>query len=188
MTEDRRIRRTQRLLHHALIELILERGYRNITIQEVSARADIGYRTFFRHYNSLDDLLLDVIQETLDELDRRLDLYRPESDLEGVLLHKGIGLFRFVQEREAIFRVLLLDDGVRFTIQPLLNRARSRAQAAIPPQEGIPASIVANHLIISTLALLRWWLEFDLAYPPEEMGQFFLELIIRPLWSAISQS
>ncbi len=188
MPADRRIRRTQRLLHRALVELILERGYRNITIQDVAQRADVGYRTFFRHYHSLDALLLDVIRETLDELDRRLDLYRPETDLEGVLLPKGIGLFRFVQEQEAIFRVLLLDDSVRFAMQPLLQRARQRAQNALPPQNDIPAAILANHLIISTLALMRWWLEFDFPHPAEEMGRYFIELIVRPLWQKQEQA
>ncbi len=188
MPEDRRVRRTQRLLQEALIALVIEKGYRNLTIQDVARRADIGYRTFFRHYESLDDLLIQVTSKTLDELDQRLNLYQLETDRERTLLQKSIGLFQFVQERTAIFRVLLLDDNVRFTLQPLLQRVRQRFMEALPPQNRIPPPILANHLVISTLALLRWWLEFDFPYPPEKMGAIFMELIIQPIWELQAQS
>lgn len=181
MQTDRRSRRTRRLLQDALIELILQRGYRNLTIQDVTAQADIGYRTFFRHYQSLDELLRDVVGETLEELDRRLDLYRPEANPEGVMQRKGAGLFAFAREREAIFRVLLLDDHVRFALQPLLDSARKRVQAALPPQDKVPADALAHHLVVSTLALLRWWLENDFPQPPERMGEIFFNLIVRPI-------
>ena len=63
--EDRRIRRTRKLLHEALVELIAEKDYDDITVQEITARADIGHRTFYRHYADKDELLSAVMQDTL---------------------------------------------------------------------------------------------------------------------------
>ncbi|RMF49298.1 MAG: TetR/AcrR family transcriptional regulator, partial [Anaerolineae bacterium] len=168
----------------ALVTLILERGYRNITIQDVAEQADIGYRTFFRHYDSLDALLTDTAQAVMDELDQRLDIYAPpNSDVRTEMSEKGRKLFDFVREQEAVFRVLLLDDGARFILQPLLQRARQRVERALAalPSSPLPHPIVANHLIISTLALMRWWLEFDFPYSSERMGQIFRDLIVLPV-------
>ena len=39
---DRRVQRTRELLQRALIELISERRYDAITIQEIVARANVG--------------------------------------------------------------------------------------------------------------------------------------------------
>ncbi|GAB4534037.1 MAG: TetR/AcrR family transcriptional regulator [Anaerolineales bacterium] len=184
MPNDRRIRRTRKLLHSALATLILARGYRNITIQDVAEHADIGYRTFFRHYASLDDLLLDMVQTVMDELDQRLNIYTPPSgDMRTEMSAKGQALFAYVREHETIFRVLLLDDGARFAIQPLLQRARQRVETALSdlPSNLLPHPVVANHLIISTLALMRWWLEYDFPYENERMGQIFVDLIVQPL-------
>ncbi len=189
MPTDRRIRRTQKLLQSALVALILEKGYRNITIQDVAGRADIGYRTFFRHYASLDALLTDVVQNVMDELDRRLDIYRPLTGDPGVeMTEKGRQLFAYVREHEAIFRVVLLDDSARFVLHPLLERTRRRVETALQamPERRLPRPVVANHLIISTLALMRWWLEFDFPHDAARMGQIFVDLIVRPVWWALA--
>jgi AcrR family transcriptional regulator len=55
---DRRVQRTREQLQKALIELIGERGYDAITIQEIVDRANLGRTTFYLHYNSKDDLFM----------------------------------------------------------------------------------------------------------------------------------
>ncbi|MEE2033388.1 TetR/AcrR family transcriptional regulator [Rhodococcus chondri] len=55
---DRRVRRTKELLHRALIELLLEKGYSRTTVQDILDRADVGRSTFYSHYRDKDDLLL----------------------------------------------------------------------------------------------------------------------------------
>ena len=55
---DRRVQRTRELLQKTLIELITERGYDAITIQDIVDRANIGRTTFYLHYNSKDELLM----------------------------------------------------------------------------------------------------------------------------------
>lgn len=55
---DRRVRRTKLLLHRALIELILEKGYSRTTVQDILDRADVGRSTFYSHYRDKDDLLV----------------------------------------------------------------------------------------------------------------------------------
>ena len=77
MSQDRRIRRTQKLLGEALIAEAREKGYKNITIQDVTKRADVGYRTYFRHYTGLDELLVSVAQDRLDKFYEILDLPLP---------------------------------------------------------------------------------------------------------------
>ena len=55
---DRRVRRTRQALTLALIELVLEKRYDAITIQDLLDRADVGRSTFYGHYRGKDDLLL----------------------------------------------------------------------------------------------------------------------------------
>ncbi len=179
---DRRILRTKRLLRKALIALALEKGYRHVTIQEVTTQADIGYRTFFRHYSSLDDLLKDVAQSVLDELSTRLALYEPVADLQ-LLTEKGTHLFAYIRKNENIFRVLLLDESAAPLLRPLVEGSRANIAASLESAnvQGFPIPIIANHLIVSTFALMRWWMENDFPYPPKFMGQVFTGLIIQPV-------
>ncbi len=54
---DRRVRRTKWRLKEALLELIDERDYDAITIEDMTERADVGRSTFYSHFTSKDDLL-----------------------------------------------------------------------------------------------------------------------------------
>lgn len=53
---DARVRRTRDALGDALVELMHEKPYAAIQIQEVLARADVGRATFYTHFSDKDDL------------------------------------------------------------------------------------------------------------------------------------
>src|SRR6267378_1760564 len=53
---DRRVQRTRRLLHKALMSLILEKKYESIRVQEILDRADVGRSTFYMHFRDKDEL------------------------------------------------------------------------------------------------------------------------------------
>ncbi|MDX0906328.1 TetR family transcriptional regulator [Sinorhizobium medicae] len=53
---DRRVARTRKSLHQALISLILEKGYDSITVDEICQTANVGRSTFYLHFTSKDDL------------------------------------------------------------------------------------------------------------------------------------
>ena len=54
--EDRRIRRTKRLLRQALAELMNEKDFKDITVKEITDRADLNRGTFYFHYTDTYDL------------------------------------------------------------------------------------------------------------------------------------
>ena len=65
---DRRSARTRRLLGTALLELLHERGYDDITVQDILDRANIGRSTFYAHYYDKDDLLTSELARVIDLL------------------------------------------------------------------------------------------------------------------------
>ncbi|MCI0550259.1 MAG: TetR/AcrR family transcriptional regulator [Anaerolineae bacterium] len=56
--EDRRIRRTRQLLRDSFLELLKEKRYEDISVQDISARADVARSTFYVHYMDKEDLLV----------------------------------------------------------------------------------------------------------------------------------
>jgi AcrR family transcriptional regulator len=192
MTEDRRVRRTQKLLGDALIEVALEKGYKNTTIQDVTEAADVGYRTYFRHYNGLDELLIEVSQDRLDDFYNVLDLPLPGQLLDDPVefFHEiGQTIFEHIQDHEDGLRFLLLDDSSGFALDPVMKRACEKAETFLKslPQENIPADVAANHIITAAFELMRWWLENDLKHSPQKMGQIFTDLVIKPTWLVMTQ-
>jgi len=56
--DDRRTQKTKKYLAAALIELIIEKGYDAITVQDIIDRANVGRSTFYSHYESKEQLLV----------------------------------------------------------------------------------------------------------------------------------
>jgi AcrR family transcriptional regulator len=52
---DRRVSKTRKALKEALTDLILEKGYEAVTVQDVIDRADVGRSTFYAHFIDKDD-------------------------------------------------------------------------------------------------------------------------------------
>ena len=170
---DRRVQRTQQALREALITLVLETGYEPITIRDLIDRADIAYATFFRHYASKDELLRHVLKELVEEINA---LMTPDQSPEAV----GLTLFQHVQANEALYRVLLSDRGPQHFLQRVQETA---AGVVMRDYDGyhnplIPVEVAANHVIAAVFALVKWWLDHDMPYPPERMAQIYWHLIV----------
>ena len=65
---DPRIGRTRAALSRALLALVEEKSFAELSVGDIVTRAGIGYATFFRHYPGKDALLLDVADALTDEL------------------------------------------------------------------------------------------------------------------------
>lgn len=175
---DRRVLRTHRRLAEALIALTVERGYDDVTIRDITERAEVGYATYFRHYPDKDALLLDVLDVFLEELLELLQLHandeRPERSSELV--------FDFAREHSQLCRVLLSSR----TSPALIERmrqvgAQSALQQNAPLDDSfVPAEVAAHHMVSASIALIQWWLDRDMPYSPEHMARIHFELIVRP--------
>ena len=173
---DRRVRRTRRLLRAALFELMGEKGYDTLTIQEITDRADLNRATFYLHYGSKDELLADGLEASFDELVVQFDELSPEKpawdDVSSILL-----TFRHTAEHADLYKMLLSDKGSSYIIFRILNYTaaygRKQLQDSMPPGTPLPvtADLVCYHIAGSLFALLSWWLQNDMPYTPEYMAE-----------------
>src|SRR4030095_3845389 len=64
-TKDRRIQKTQNLLHDALASLIREKPYDSIVVKEILDRAKVGRSTFYMPFRDKDTMLVSGINHML---------------------------------------------------------------------------------------------------------------------------
>ena len=68
---DPRVKRTRQLLHHAVLELIHEKAFRHITVQDIADRATVNRATFYAHYEDkfalMEDCIRDMFWQALDK-------------------------------------------------------------------------------------------------------------------------
>jgi AcrR family transcriptional regulator len=185
--DDRRVCRTRRSLRGALVELILEKRFDAITVQNVIDRADVGRSTFYAHYRDKEDLFLTDWKRLLDEFVRRIEWEKAAGGqfipLQWLLSH--------VQEFHHFYRALARSrktDWLFKTGQSHLSKSIENslsAWLANKPQPSVPTPVLSNYLANEIMALLKWWLDHQMPHTPERMDEMFHELVVPGLRSTL---
>ena len=173
--QDRRVRRTRRVLRDALFELIFEKGYDRVTVQDVLDRADVGRSTFYAHYRDKEALLLAAFDELSAELRYEFDARAPGADPTV----PAEAVFRFAYGRRPAFRALCGKRGGE-VVQRHLHRlltdlltAHLRLDAPAPP---VPADLVAEFCTSATLGLLGWAIDNDFPHDADWLAATYRRL------------
>lgn len=175
---DRRVRRTYQLLSDALIDLTLSEGYDNITIRDITDKADVAYATFFRHFNDKDDLLhmtLNSLIETIEGL-----TYEPPQ-----MFDEGYQIFLHVQAHNKLYRVLLSSRGAYSIIEKLKRTiAANMLEDCIPhfkpSLQSAPPDLVTYQFASSIISLVQWWLDDKMQISAKEMAHYYFNAVVVP--------
>jgi AcrR family transcriptional regulator len=152
---DRRVQRTHRTLHGALLELILERGWDGVSVQDICERADVGRSTFYVHFADKEELLLSGLDHLREVLRAHLASEKREP------LGFTLALVEHVREFEPLFKALLGKRTAHVAhraFMELLNEILHDDLAAVAPKGPLRDATV-RYVAGALWELLRWWLE-----------------------------
>ena len=182
---DRRVRRTQQSMRDALIELMLEKPYEKITVQNIIDRANVGRATFYNHYRDKDDLLVRGVAELArsqeDEASgQETNAQRPEASPPNRF--ETAGMFRHSQQNRRIHQVLFKRNRENVILAEISAILHAHVEEQLnqlkeadddPP---VPLPILAHFISGGLWSLINWWHENDFLYTPEEMDAFFQQI------------
>ena len=181
---DRRQQRTRRLLKAALISLILERGYDDLTIQDITDRADVRRATFYLHYATKDELLAQVLAAMFDELVAQIGPTITAGDplADKTRMEPFLAMFEHVAAHRDLYCTLLSSGaGTRISQQIrtylaglLMNTLRTQKRDLVT----VPVEALAFYLAGAELGLISWWLDSDSTLSPSEMAQLAHRLVL----------
>ena len=108
--EDRRVRRTKKLLTQALTELMQQKQIKDITVTELTEKADMNRGTFYLYYRDVFDMVEKIEDDMFSALDRIIALHSAdvaEYQTRPILTD----LFTLIEENQEMCRVLLSANG-----------------------------------------------------------------------------
>lgn len=179
---DRRVQRTRERLQKALIELISERRFDAITIQDIVDRANVGRTTFYLHYSSKDELLMSCHEAIVGEFRfgplhplSREDLLSPEAPPGMTAAYRHLNdaralLLPIFQGKDGLLILGRIRDWSARVLEASLRAAFAEAESTIP------CDVLANYLAGAQIALVQWWLEERRPQAPETVAQTFHRL------------
>lgn len=171
-----RVRRTQKLLREALVEVIEERGFDALTVGEITERAMVSRAAFYRNYQDKYDLVEQIFEEAMSALLNAVGEIGPEHPPE-----MWVKFFEHIAAFERLYRALLGSKG-----SPWFVRKMRASLAGLVSELGqLPhGPNASNHPIHHTFSdtfvpdlvsalfveAITWWLERDRPYTPREIA------------------
>jgi AcrR family transcriptional regulator len=177
---DRRSQRTQRTLHEALMALMQEKRYDDITVQDIIDRANVGRSTFYAHYQDKEDLMVSGLMHLMQILS---GMVAQPSKTGDVRLLPTQELFEHVRENHTLFRGVVRGRGLEIFFgkgqEYWSQKLTADLQARLPPgkQPAVPVPVLAQFLAGAFVTVLRWWLDGDMPYSPREMDEMMQKLV-----------
>jgi AcrR family transcriptional regulator len=183
-TKDRRVARTDALLHEALTNLVHEKPYDEVAVKEILDRANIGRSTFYTHFRDKDELLLSGMREMLRS-SRPSGREQPQRDGVEAILWFALPVFEHIETRQ---RSATVPKGVsgRHAMHEQLRRAivelvedgvaRGRRHGGGPPAE-VPPDLVAGWIATTFIQVLDWWVESGAGRTASAANEHFRQLV-----------
>jgi AcrR family transcriptional regulator len=176
---DRRTLRTRNALGDALVELMHERPFKSITVQEVLDRAGVGRSTFYTHYRDKDDLFISDVEEFWEMMSSMLD----RSDENSTRVAPVRELFSHIADVK-VFRDALVAAGKMHDVMELgqghFARAIEKRLVKLTSGEGtMPGQLSATaHALAGALfSSMIWWIDRGMPASPEKMDEAFHRLV-----------
>ncbi|MGH9493605.1 MAG: TetR/AcrR family transcriptional regulator [Candidatus Sulfotelmatobacter sp.] len=176
---DERARRTCRRLGEALLRLILEKPYEEVTVREVLERASVGRSTFYLHYRDKNDLLLSQLEQFGELMSTMLIVRKEKSHrvmpVEEMFAHiaEQITLYRALEKANRLNDFLELAQG--YFMRGIAQRLVGSGRVSNVPRHELEARATA--LAGSLISLLKWWLSRGAKESARSMDELFHRMV-----------
>ena len=180
--EDRRVRRTKKLLTQALTQLLQEKQVSEITVKELTDLADMNRGTFYLYYKDIFDMLEKTEDNMFAALDAIVDRHEEEA-LTAQTKPMLLDLFTFIQENKEMCRILLSANGDMNFLHRLNGVVREKCRSAwLALRKGQDEDAFDYHysfVVFGCAGLIRAWVNRDCSESAEEMAEMADRMIQR---------
>ncbi|GAA0136185.1 TetR/AcrR family transcriptional regulator [Paenibacillus sp. YSY-4.3] len=167
---DRRIQKTQAALKNAILELMAQKNLDNITIQDLSDRANVSRGTIYLHYTDKFDLLDKLIESHINEL-RGLCESAADLDLVGATLIWA----EYFDSNYSFFSTMLASKGAPYFRNRfqnfLVEELRQEVDVTEGKNQGLLAEVLVQFIASAQLGVVEWWFTHERPVTPQVLAK-----------------
>ena len=179
---DKRQKRTNNYLKKGLTQLLSTQNYSDITIQQLAEASHINRSTFYLHYQSKDDFIVSIIDETITEL---LDYVKRDSSSEDAIFSSEFKvsfykLLEYIEMNYEFIRVLFINmNNTRFR-SLLVEKVRENIFLPLLEKNHVSLTfkneIALNFIIHGHLGVIERLINDNVQYSSHYIAQVMLEI------------
>ena len=180
---NRQQNKTRKSIFNAFTELLSQKNYNKITVQDIIDLADIGRSTFYSHFETKDDLLKEICKEIFEHIFSN-DLSREctkkfkneNHNTETVITHI---LYHLKENKKNLITILTCESSYLFInyFKEYLYKVIDEFIIVNKNSENVPIDFLKNHISCSFVETVKWWIKNEMRENPEIISKYYLEVI-----------
>ncbi|GEN36295.1 TetR/AcrR family transcriptional regulator [Aneurinibacillus danicus] len=195
-TQDRRINRTRQSIQEAVMFLISEKDFDEVSVTDITECANINRSTFYSHYQDKYDLLNKIVEEKLLSLTKRLrdnitheNKYKANFDVPDPFFE---ALFNHVAQNEEFYRIMFTRLQPAFFIDKMREAIRECyytqfSLMRMKQKPVVPSDILLDYISSSIIGVVVKWLEGTIGYKPQYMALQLTRLFILGVYKTMEK-
>ncbi len=170
---DRRTQKTKAAIQKAYFSILMDNKETHVTVAEIARRANIDRKTFYLHYDSIEDIIRefseDKIRELMDMLEKDgflqkpFDVYLLFRDLDE-LLKRDIDFYEQIINTSA-------SDFIWAQMQDLLVKAIKKVYSGIVGLTPEELEVYARFYASGVLAVYIAWMKGEFGFSIDKLGE-----------------
>lgn len=178
--EDRRVRKTKKLLEDSLAELLIQKPLNSITVRELAERADINRGTFYLHYKDVYDMVDKIQNDIFTRFNEIVKDYKPkygEQALEPYLVE----LYKLLADNSKLARCLIGKNGDAAFVDRIRKSMKEKCFEDVFNVLKLKNSDEYEYFYcfveMGVIGMCAEWLESGMKESPEKMAEMTENLI-----------
>jgi AcrR family transcriptional regulator len=167
---DRRVLKSREAIKKAVLELMSEKSFDEITIQDIADRANVNRGTIYLHYADKFDLLDKLIEEHINEM-REICEWACEMDW----IDATQVFFEYFESNYLFFSTMLASKGApsfrsRF-LEFLIEEFKDEVDITEEKNHGLSEDVMLQFMGTAYVGVVEWWITNGMPYPPHVMAK-----------------
>ena len=182
---DKREEKSINAIHQAFIELVNEKRYEDITIQDILDKSHISRSTFYSHFKTKEELLVNISDKIFEHVFTKTLEEETTHDFSKEAVydykHLVIHLFYHIQDEKELFKGLFKSNGINIYLNELRTQLTFFVNSYYnnyPINSTLPIELRKTIVIEIFITILNYWIKNDFKETPEEIGEYYIECLM----------
>lgn len=181
--EDRRVQRTRNMLFDALIDLMIEKGYEELTVQDIIDRANVGRSTFYSHFFDKEQLLIGNIDRLREHLIEHIGERFVSVEHSTFRFGFPTIMLQHIQSHRRLYQATVGKPSGALVLHHIRRMLADVANEEITVYLSknnlaqIPYDVASEFVVTTFLTVVTWWMSQDIQCSVEECDRMFHRLV-----------
>ena len=171
--ESRRVRMTKRMIQDSLVDLLRDKPIEKVSISELCELADVNRTTFYNHYATQHDVLLEIGERIVSEI--AASAISDAGERPMPLSEQVASICRYLKDHQEESQFLLThfkadDDVIQGMLAQRLAAGQAGFRESIVGYDQDTRRLLSSFVAHGVYSLIRCWLLEGIDKSPEEIG------------------